>query len=183
MLEKGNADKKFADEVEQVQYKKMLASAKTVAVNDRKTLTTLEASAGKSGEYDAQLGVALASYGQYDKAAQLLQSAVTKGGVKRLDQAQIVLGYSLLQAQPHGGFTGGVCKRGYDIAAGHGCAAVAVVHQGAFARQLSFRAVHRGTAPPSRAKWPIRARITARTTIRTRAGAGCSAPGRQRRIR
>ena len=98
VLEKGNADKKFADEVEQVQYKKMLASAKTVAVTDRKTLTTLEASAGKSGEYDAQLGVALASYGQYDKAAQLLQSAVTKGGVKRLDQAQIVLGYSLYKA-------------------------------------------------------------------------------------
>jgi tetratricopeptide (TPR) repeat protein len=98
VLEKGNADKKFADEVEQVQYKKQLASAKTLAVTDRRTIETLEKSvSGKGGEDYAQLGVALASYEQYDKAVQALQTGIQKGGVKRLDQAQIILGYALLK--------------------------------------------------------------------------------------
>lgn len=98
VLEKGNADKKFSDEVEHEQYRKQLASAKTAAVNDRKTLATLEQSTGtKSGEDDVQLGVALASYEQYDKAVKALQSGIAKGGIKRLDQAQIVLGHALLK--------------------------------------------------------------------------------------
>ena len=67
-------------------------------MTDRKTVQNLEQStAKKSGEDDAQLGVALASYEQYDKAVQALQSGIAKGGVKRLDQAQIVLGYALLK--------------------------------------------------------------------------------------
>ena len=99
VLERGNVDKKFADEVEHEQYRKQLASAKTAAVNDRKTLATLEqqSAANKSGEDDAQLGVALASYEQYDKAVKFLQSGIAKGGIKRLDQAQIVLGHALLK--------------------------------------------------------------------------------------
>jgi tetratricopeptide (TPR) repeat protein len=95
VLERGNADKKFADEVEQVQYKKQLAAAKAAAVNDRKTLATLEQGGTKTGEDEVQLGVALASYEQYDKAVTFLQSGISKGGVKRLDQAQIVLGHAL----------------------------------------------------------------------------------------
>lgn len=97
VLEKGNADKKFTDEVEQVQYKKQLASAKTLAVTDRKTVASLEQAGTKSGEESAQLGLALASYEQYDKAATALKSGIDKGGVKRLDQAQIMLGYSLVK--------------------------------------------------------------------------------------
>ena len=99
VLNKGNADKKFSDEVEQVQYKKQLASANQLAVTDRKTVATLEQSAATkgTGEELAQLGVAQASYEQYDKAAKSLQAGIAKGGVKRLDQAQIVLGYTLVK--------------------------------------------------------------------------------------
>ena len=99
VLNKGNADKKFADEVEQVQYKKQLASANQLAVTDRKTVAGLEQSAATkgTGEELAQLGVAQASYEQYEKAAQSLQAGIAKGGVKRLDQAQIVLGYALVK--------------------------------------------------------------------------------------
>ena len=99
VLNKGNADKKFSDEVEQVQYKKQLASANQLAVTDRKTVAALEQSAATkgTGEELAQLGVAQASYEQYDKAAQSLQAGIAKGGVKRLDQAQIVLGYALVK--------------------------------------------------------------------------------------
>lgn len=98
VLNKGNADKKFSDEVEQVQYKKQLASANTLAAVDRKTVASLEQSAATkgTGEELAQLGVAQASYEQYDKAVKSLQAAIAKGGVKRLDQAQVVLGYSLV---------------------------------------------------------------------------------------
>jgi hypothetical protein len=99
ILERGNTDKKFVDEVEQVQYRKQLASAKTSAQTDRKAVAATEATIGsKGGEEQVQLGLALASYGEFGKAAQWLQSGITKGGVKRLDQAQIMLGYALHKA-------------------------------------------------------------------------------------
>lgn len=78
-----------------------LAELKRTAETDRKSLPGLEkeaATATASGEFDYALGVGLLSFDQYDKAVAALQRAVQKGKLKRPDEAQIMLGRSLLKA-------------------------------------------------------------------------------------
>jgi len=76
-----------------------LAEAKKSADSDRKSLaeSEKESIAAKSGEPDAALGMAYASYGQYDKAVEALRRGIQKGGLKRPDEVQIILGRSLLK--------------------------------------------------------------------------------------
>ena len=98
VLERGQADKKFTDDVELTRANRHIAAAKAAMAVDRKTLAALEQSTQpKTGEDDVQLGMALASYGQYQKASEALQSGIAKGGVKRPDQAQLLLGQVLLK--------------------------------------------------------------------------------------
>jgi len=98
VLERGKTDKKFTEEVELTQAQRAIAAAKTAAATDRKTLAALEqASGSRSGEEEVQLGIALANYEQYDKAAAALQRGIDKGGGKRPDQALLVLGQTLLK--------------------------------------------------------------------------------------
>jgi len=98
VLERGTADKKFTDEVEQERARRQMAAAKLAVVTDRNTLAAMEQStAAKTGEDEAQLGIALASYGQYQKAAEALQRGIAAGGIKRPDQAQLLLGQALLK--------------------------------------------------------------------------------------
>ena len=51
-----------------------------------------------SGEFDYALGVGLLSFDQYDQATAALRRAVQKGKLKRPDEAQIMLGRSLLKS-------------------------------------------------------------------------------------
>lgn len=84
------SDKAAADH--QLELSRKLADA------DRAGLAKfeIEAKAAKSGEGDVRLGQALASYEQYDKAAEALQRGVAKGGLRNADEAQILLGITLL---------------------------------------------------------------------------------------
>jgi tetratricopeptide (TPR) repeat protein len=77
-----------------------LSDAKTQAANDQKQLPSLdkEARAAATGTADVGLGAAYLSYGQVDKAIEALERGIKKGGVKRLDDAQMALGRAYLKA-------------------------------------------------------------------------------------
>ncbi len=78
-----------------------LSELKRTAETDRKSLPGLEkeaATATGSGEFDYALGVGLLSFDQYDQATAALKRAVQKGKLKRPDEAQIMLGRSLLKS-------------------------------------------------------------------------------------
>jgi outer membrane protein assembly factor BamD (BamD/ComL family) len=98
VLDKGFANKVL--ESEDVQRRRsLLQEAKTAAQADQKSLAGLEteARAAKTGEADVGLGSAYLSYDQYDKAAESLRRGLQKGGVKRPDEAQLLLGAALLK--------------------------------------------------------------------------------------
>jgi tetratricopeptide (TPR) repeat protein len=80
--------------------KQLLADAQKQAESDQKSLPSLEkeAMAAKTGDADAVLGIAYLSYDQYDKAIEALQRGLKKGGVKRPEEAQLMLGRALLKA-------------------------------------------------------------------------------------
>lgn len=80
--------------------KQFLADAEKQAQSDQKSLPTLEkeAMAAKTGDADAVLGIAYLSYDQYDKAIEALQRGLQKGGVKRPEEAQLMLGRALLKS-------------------------------------------------------------------------------------
>ncbi len=78
-----------------------LTELKRTAETDRKSLPGLEkeaVGATGSGEFDYALGVGLLSFDQYDQATAALRRAVQKGKLKRPDEAQIMLGRSLLKS-------------------------------------------------------------------------------------
>jgi hypothetical protein len=98
VLEKAKADKVFSDEVDAERARRQLQVAKEAAATDRKTLQSMKAATGeRSGEDAVQLGLAAMSFGEYQLAADALQSGIAKGGVKRVDQAQLLLGQTLLK--------------------------------------------------------------------------------------
>ncbi len=96
-LEQGFANKVLEKE-DVPRRKALLQEAQTSAQNDKKSLPALEAEArnAKTGQADAGLGAAYLSYDQYDKAAEALRRGITKGGLKRPEEAQLALGRTLL---------------------------------------------------------------------------------------
>jgi tetratricopeptide (TPR) repeat protein len=98
VLEKG-FENKILEEEDVQRRKALLAEARASAQADQKSLAGLEteAKAAKAGQADVALGSAYLSYGEYEKAAEALRRGMGKGGVKRPDEAQIVLGRALLK--------------------------------------------------------------------------------------
>ncbi len=98
VLEKGFANKVLEEE-DVARRKALLQEAKVAAQNDQKSLAALdtEAKAAKAGEADVGLGTAYLSYDQYDKAVEAIRRGLQKGGVKRPDEAQLLLGRALLK--------------------------------------------------------------------------------------
>jgi hypothetical protein len=98
VLDKGFSNKVLEKE-DVARRRSLLQEAKTAAQSDQKSLATLEteARAAKAGEADVGLGTAYLSYDQYDKAAEALRRGLQKGGVKRPDEAQLLLGAALLK--------------------------------------------------------------------------------------
>ena len=98
VLGQAAANKAFADEMKTERARRQLSAAKAAAATDRKALQALEqATTERSGEDEVQLGLALISFGEHARGAEALQRGIAKGGVKRLDQAQILLGQSLVK--------------------------------------------------------------------------------------
>jgi tetratricopeptide (TPR) repeat protein len=99
VLEKGIANKVFADKRDQERSTRLLTNAKTQADAIKAELPKLEqdALAAKTGEADVALGMAYMSAGQYEKAVQALSRGLQKGAGKRTDEANIMLGRSYLK--------------------------------------------------------------------------------------
>lgn len=80
---------------------KLINLAKTQANTDIATLDGVAVEAGKKADGVAlgKIGAAYLGHGMYDKAATALQSAIAKGGLKSVDEAQIQLGAALYFAK------------------------------------------------------------------------------------
>ena len=77
----------------------VLQEAKTAVARDKKDLPADSGSAAKNpkGEVDVKVGLGFYSQGDWNKAVEVLQRGLAKGGVKRLDDANMLLGASLVE--------------------------------------------------------------------------------------
>jgi tetratricopeptide (TPR) repeat protein len=98
-ISRGQKADAFTTETDKSAAKLALASAQKLSDADRAGLAKfeVEAKAGKAGEADVRLGQAFLSYDQADKAAEAIQRGIGKGGLRNADEAQILLGISLLR--------------------------------------------------------------------------------------
>lgn len=76
-----------------------LQEAKAAVAVDRKNMSAESATAAKSpkGEVDVKVGLGLYSIGEFDKAVEMLRRGIAKGGVARLDDANMLLGAALME--------------------------------------------------------------------------------------
>jgi hypothetical protein len=81
----------------------ILQEAKTAVARDAKDLPGDAATAAKnpSGEVDVKVGLGFYSQGEWNKAIDAVQRGLAKGGVKRVDDANLLLGASLVQLGKH----------------------------------------------------------------------------------
>lgn len=100
ILEKGFERGAFNEQRVKDRNTRLLETVKKTAASDQASLPKLEADAANSptGVKSAGAGLAYFGYGQYDKAAELLGKALTKGGLKEENQARLLLGISQLKA-------------------------------------------------------------------------------------
>ena len=75
-----------------------LQEAKAAVAADRRSLMSDAASAARNskGEVDVKVGLGFYSLGEYAKSEELVRRGLAKGGVKRLDEAQLLLGAALM---------------------------------------------------------------------------------------
>jgi tetratricopeptide (TPR) repeat protein len=78
----------------------LVAQAKAAVASDKKSLPGELATAAKNpkGEVDVKIGLGFYSTGDYAQAAEAIKRGIAKGGVARLDDANLLLGASLLEA-------------------------------------------------------------------------------------
>ncbi len=78
---------------------RLLNALKTRADADRKGLAQEETEAGKSsaGELDVKLGEVYYGFGDYQKAADAINSGLKKGQIKHMDEAYVYLGLANVQ--------------------------------------------------------------------------------------
>jgi TolA-binding protein len=76
-----------------------LTQAKAAIASDKKSLPAEAAAAAKNakGEVDVKVGLGFYSTGDYAQAVEVIRRGITKGGVSRLDDANLLLGASLLE--------------------------------------------------------------------------------------
>jgi len=76
----------------------IVTQAKAAVASDKKTLPNEAAAAAKNpkGEVDVKVGLGYYSTGDYAQAAEAVKRGIAKGGVARLDDANLLLGASLL---------------------------------------------------------------------------------------
>jgi hypothetical protein len=79
--------------------KQALTQAKAAVASDKKSLPAEAAAAAKNpkGEVDVKLGLGFYSTGDYAQAAEVIKRGIAKGGVTQLDDANLLLGASLLE--------------------------------------------------------------------------------------
>jgi tetratricopeptide (TPR) repeat protein len=87
------------DKAKADRYTRLSNSVKAKAASDKAGLAAVEKEAQKSGSGQAQvaLGLAYASFEQFDKAAEAIARGIQAGGLKDPDQAVMSLGYANLK--------------------------------------------------------------------------------------
>jgi tetratricopeptide (TPR) repeat protein len=77
----------------------LASQAKTAVASDRKSLPGEAASAAKNpkGEVDVRVGLGFYSTGDYAQAVDIIRRGIAKGGVTRLDDANLLLGAALVE--------------------------------------------------------------------------------------
>jgi tetratricopeptide (TPR) repeat protein len=100
VLEDGYAKNVFTDQHDREKAQRLLTGAKKRAASDQASLPrqAAQAEASASGEQDVGVGIAYLGYQQYDKAMDVLQQGLMKGGVKDENQARLLLGIAELKA-------------------------------------------------------------------------------------
>lgn len=100
VLEKGLAKNVFTDQRVKERNQRLLENAKKAAASDQASLAKQErdADAAPTGQKNVAVGLAYLGYGQYDKSVDELSKGLSKGGVKDMTQAQLLLGIAQLKA-------------------------------------------------------------------------------------
>ncbi len=100
ILQKAFANNAFTDPRDQQRYKSLLTGAQQRATTDQASLPKQEeqAHAAASGDALVAVGAAYLSYGQADKAVDLINQGIAKGNLKYADQANLLLGAAELHA-------------------------------------------------------------------------------------
>jgi tetratricopeptide (TPR) repeat protein len=77
----------------------LVAQAKAAVASDKKSLPGEAAAAAKNpkGEVDVKVGLGFFSTGDYAQAVEVIRRGIAKGGVTRLDDANLLLGAALLE--------------------------------------------------------------------------------------
>ena len=97
VLQQAFTKKVFKEQREIDRAQRLLDSAKKQASDDRGTLAS-QAKGAKSGDAEVRLGFAYMSYGMNAEAIAAIQSGLTKGQVKNVDEANLMLGVANLRA-------------------------------------------------------------------------------------
>jgi tetratricopeptide (TPR) repeat protein len=100
VLQRGMDKNVFTDQRSKEKNQRLLDKAKQAASSDQASLdkTAREADAAPTGAKNAGMGLAYFSYGQYDKAVDELQKAITKGSLRNAPDTQLLLGIAQLKA-------------------------------------------------------------------------------------
>ncbi len=124
----------------------LLGEAKAAAARDRRDLPKDAAAAEKNanGEVDAKIGLGFYSIGQPDKAVELIRRGLAKGGVKRVDDANVTLGAALIELGRYDEARDALAKAAVAAGAGSWMARVAGLWD-AYAQRKAAA----GAAPPA----------------------------------
>jgi tetratricopeptide (TPR) repeat protein len=98
-INRGTAANIFSSDNEKSAAKTQLQTAQRLSDTDRAGLAKFEteAKAAKAGEADVRLGQAYLSYNDAEQAVTAIQRGIAKGSLRNADEAQILLGISLLR--------------------------------------------------------------------------------------
>jgi len=77
----------------------IVQEAKTAVARDRRDLPKDVQAAAKdpNGEFDVKVGLGFYSLGEWDKSVEAVKRGIGKGGVKRMDDANLLLGAALVE--------------------------------------------------------------------------------------
>ncbi len=100
ILDKGYAAGVLGKSTEKERQDRLMKMAKSQADADLKSLPQQEKSAMKlkTGDAEIKIGEAYGSYGQYDKAIEVIQRGIAKGGLKAPEEATLRLGQAQMYA-------------------------------------------------------------------------------------
>lgn len=100
IIQKGMQANIFPDSRTKGKAQRLLVDAQTAAKRDQASLdkSAQQASLAKTGNQDVGLGLAYFGYQQYDKAVQVLQQGIAKGGLKDPTSAHLLLGIAQFKA-------------------------------------------------------------------------------------